>query len=171
MTSCNPMDCSLPGFSVLGIFQARTLEWVAISFSRGSSRPRDRARISCIAGRLCTTEPPGKPSYSWVKVITTGDGRRGKKGFRCVMGMVEVASTGSSGCSFAMNPSPTYCYPWMNPYLLNEGTALNFTDLGFYRNVCSHVFVLFWCAWLIKIHLRWLETFNIYLIQVLQVGI
>ena len=39
---CSPMDCSLPGSSVHGIFQARTLEWVAISFSSGSSRPRDR---------------------------------------------------------------------------------------------------------------------------------
>ena len=36
---CNPMDCSLPGFSVHGIFQARILEWVAISFSRRSSQP------------------------------------------------------------------------------------------------------------------------------------
>ena len=40
-TLCNPTDCSLPGFSVHEIFQARVLEWVAISFSRGSSRPRD----------------------------------------------------------------------------------------------------------------------------------
>ena len=38
---CDPMDCSLPGSSVYGIFQARVLEWVAISFSRGSSRPGD----------------------------------------------------------------------------------------------------------------------------------
>ena len=45
------MDCSLPGFSVHGIFQARVLEWVAISFSRGSSRPRDRTQVSCIVGR------------------------------------------------------------------------------------------------------------------------
>ena len=36
-TLCNPMDCSPPGFSIHGIFQARTLEWVAIAFSRGSS--------------------------------------------------------------------------------------------------------------------------------------
>ena len=36
-----PMDCSPPGFSIHGIFQARILEWVAISFSRGSSQPRD----------------------------------------------------------------------------------------------------------------------------------
>ena len=40
-TLSNPMDCSLPGSSVHGIFQARVLEWVAISFSRGSSWPRD----------------------------------------------------------------------------------------------------------------------------------
>ena len=53
-TLCNPMDCSLPGSSVHGIFQARVLEWVAISFSRGSSWPRDWTRISCIAGRRFT---------------------------------------------------------------------------------------------------------------------
>ena len=40
-----PMDCSLPGFSIHAIFQARGLEWVAISFSKGSSRPRDRTQV------------------------------------------------------------------------------------------------------------------------------
>ena len=40
-TLCDPMDCSPPGSSVHGIFQARVLEWVAISFSRGSSQPKD----------------------------------------------------------------------------------------------------------------------------------
>ena len=49
-TLCDPMDCSTSGFSVHGILQARILEWVAISFSRGSSRPRDRTQISCILG-------------------------------------------------------------------------------------------------------------------------
>ena len=53
-TLCDPMDCSPPGFSVHGIFQARVLEWVAISFSRGSSPPRDRTLVSCIAGRCFT---------------------------------------------------------------------------------------------------------------------
>ena len=48
------MDCSLPGSTIHGIFQARVLEWVAISFSRGSSWPRDRTQISCIAGRCLT---------------------------------------------------------------------------------------------------------------------
>ena len=50
-TLCNPMDYSLLGSSVHGIFQARVLEWVAISFSRGSSGPRDRTQVSHIAGR------------------------------------------------------------------------------------------------------------------------
>ena len=50
-TLCDPMDCSPPGSSVHGILQARILEWVAISFSRGSSQPRDQTQVSCIAGR------------------------------------------------------------------------------------------------------------------------
>ena len=45
------MDCSLPGSSIHGILQARVLEWVAIPFSRGSSQPRDRTRVSHIPGR------------------------------------------------------------------------------------------------------------------------
>ena len=56
--SLQPVDCSPPSSSVHGILQARILEWVAISFSRGSSRPRDRTQVSHIAGRcfnLCTT--------------------------------------------------------------------------------------------------------------------
>ena len=69
LTVCDPMDCSLSGSSVLGIFQARTLEWVAtISSSRGSSRPRDRtcsSCSSCTAGRIFTAELPGKQWY-WI---------------------------------------------------------------------------------------------------------
>ena len=52
--SWNPMDCSLPGYSVHGIFQARILEWVAISFSRRSSRPRDWTCISHLESRRFT---------------------------------------------------------------------------------------------------------------------
>ena len=59
-TLSDPIDRSLPGSSVHGIFQARVLEWVAISFSRGSSRPRDRTRVSHIPGTL-TSEPPATP--------------------------------------------------------------------------------------------------------------
>ena len=60
-TLCDPVDCSLPGFSVHGILQARILEWVTISFSRGSSRPRDRTRSLALEADTLTSEPPGKP--------------------------------------------------------------------------------------------------------------
>ena len=50
-TLCDPMDCSRLGSSIHGIFQARILEWVAISFSSGSSQPRDQTRVSFIVGR------------------------------------------------------------------------------------------------------------------------
>ena len=53
-TLCSPVDYSLPGSSIHGIFQARILEWVTISFSRRSSRPRDRTWVSLIVG-ICFT--------------------------------------------------------------------------------------------------------------------
>ena len=62
-----PVDCSPPSSSVHGILQARILEWGAISFSRGSSRPRDRTQVSHIAGRrfnLCTTIKNGVRYYN-----------------------------------------------------------------------------------------------------------
>ena len=66
---CDPKDCSLPGYSVHGISQARILKWIAMSFSRGSSQPRDRTKPGSLvspvlAGRFFTTEPPGKTNGS-----------------------------------------------------------------------------------------------------------
>ena len=46
---CNPMDCNSPGSSVHGILQARILEWVAMSSSRGSSQPRDQTGVCCVS--------------------------------------------------------------------------------------------------------------------------
>ena len=63
-TLCDPMNCSLPGSSVHGIFQTRVLEWVAISFSRRSSQPRDWTQISCIVGR-CFTIWATREVWSW----------------------------------------------------------------------------------------------------------
>ena len=63
------MDCSLPRSSVHGIFQARVLEWVAISFSRGSSPPRDQTWVSRIVGRRFTIEPPGKIKKNTADVL------------------------------------------------------------------------------------------------------
>ena len=58
LTLCDPMDCSLPGSSVLGILQTRILGWVASSFSRDQNF---FSCVSCIVGRFFTTVPPGKP--------------------------------------------------------------------------------------------------------------
>ena len=68
-----PMDYSLTGSSIHGIFQARILEWVAISFFRGSSRPRDRTQVSRIVGSRFTVwatrevpEPEFKSKILWL---------------------------------------------------------------------------------------------------------
>ena len=56
LTLCSLKNGSLPGSSVHSILQARTLEWVAISFSRGSSQLRDWTQVSCIAGKFFTAK-------------------------------------------------------------------------------------------------------------------
>ena len=75
-TLCDPMDCSPPGSSIYGIFQARILEWVAMSFSRGTSWPRDWTRVSCIVGRhfiiwatLASIKPHPLVSHTWPKTV------------------------------------------------------------------------------------------------------
>ena len=60
---CDPMDSSLPGSSLHGILQARILGWVAISFSRDSSQPRDQTPSPTIVGGFFTTEPQGNPLW------------------------------------------------------------------------------------------------------------
>ena len=59
------MDCSLPGSSVHGIFKARGLKWVAISFSSGSSQSRDQTQVSHIVADSLPSEPLGKSSCVW----------------------------------------------------------------------------------------------------------
>ena len=69
--SLQPMDYSPPSSSIHGILQARILEWVAISFSRGSSWPRDQTHISCVSctgSCFFTTVSPGKPRCGLAKV-------------------------------------------------------------------------------------------------------
>ena len=58
LTLCDPMDCSLPGSSLHGILQAKILEWVAISFSRGSSQPRIEPGSPTLQADALTSEPP-----------------------------------------------------------------------------------------------------------------
>ena len=60
---CDPMD-----YAVRGILQARILEWVAISFSRGSSQPRNQTQVSCIAGRFFTSWATREAHEYWVYI-------------------------------------------------------------------------------------------------------
>ena len=73
LTLCHPMDCSPPGSSVHGILQARILEWVAISFSGGSSQSRDWTWVSSIAGRFFTIWATRKWLPNFI-VLLTGHG-------------------------------------------------------------------------------------------------
>ena len=66
LTLCDPMDCSLLSSSVHGTLQARILEWIAFSFSRGTSQPRDRTRVSCITGRFFTIRATRELFYNVV---------------------------------------------------------------------------------------------------------
>jgi len=62
------MDCSLPGSSVHGILQARIIEWIAISFSKGSFRPRDQTRSPTLQADYAPSEPPGSPD--WLRMLS-----------------------------------------------------------------------------------------------------
>ena len=73
-TLCYSMDCSPPGSSILGVLQAKLLEWVAMP-SRSSSQCRDQTHVpwsSCIAGELFTAEPLGKSLWMWELDIKEG---------------------------------------------------------------------------------------------------
>ena len=63
LTLCEPMDHSLPGFSVHEISETRILEWVAVSFPGDLPRSGIESLSPALAGRFFITEPPGKPIY------------------------------------------------------------------------------------------------------------
>ena len=68
-TLCDPVDCSPPGSSVHGILQVRIPEWVAISFSRGSSRSRDWTQVSFVAGRRFNLWATREVSFTFRVII------------------------------------------------------------------------------------------------------
>ena len=89
-TLCNPMDCSLSGFSVHGILQARILEWVDFPFSRGSSQPRDQTQVSLIDS--LPSKPPGQPNNIGVgslsllqQIFPTQESNRGPQHCRWIL--------------------------------------------------------------------------------------
>ena len=112
LTLCSPMDCSLPGSSVRGISQAGILEWVAISFSKGSSQSRDQTQVSCIAGQLLTIwatreTKPIKQRLQWAFINTN------------LRGSSEQRETGLPGKKIPIcdvigcpPPEPSVSSPW-----------------------------------------------------------
>ena len=77
-TLYDPMDCRQPVSSFHGILQARLPEWVDISFSRGSSWPRNSIRAPCLAGGFFTAEPPGSLTREAVPPTSALPGREGR---------------------------------------------------------------------------------------------
>ena len=73
MPDCDHMDCSPPGSSVHGIFQARILEWVAIPFSRGSSSPRDWTPVSALQAYFLLSVPQGSPVHTKLPAVLQND--------------------------------------------------------------------------------------------------
>ena len=119
----------LQGSSVYGIFQARKLEWVAISFSRGSSLPWDRICVSYIAGGFFITEPPVNPvQFSSAQSCPTMD--CSKPGFSVHYQLPELMQTHIHWLGDASQPS----YPLSSP----SCPALNLTqNQGLFKSVSS----------------------------------
>ena len=101
-TLCNPMDCSLPGSSVHGTFQARILEWVAISFSRRSSQPRDRTQVSRVVGRHLT---------AWATGEVPGQKRERK------ISLLFINRGGGDACMYIAQPLLTDKTDWPVPLI------------------------------------------------------
>ena len=95
-THCNSMDCSLPGSSIRGIYQARIPEWVAISSSRGSSDPGVEPAslvFPALAGRFFTPEPPDEKQKP--KILSRG-GMNTQKNYRKQIFMIHITTVVSS---------------------------------------------------------------------------
>ena len=105
-TLCDHMDCRSSGSTVHGILQARIAEWIAISFSRGSSRPRDWTLVSCITGRLFTNWTTRKP-YKSLSICMYGENVcfscSKPQQFEFSSSSAKHCTWGSSGCDI--------CYP------------------------------------------------------------
>ena len=131
-TLCDPMDCSLPGSCVHGIFKARVLEWVAISFSRGSSRPRGRTWESWAVGRrFHRLSHQGSP----VTACRAGINSRHSLG-RVLWGLQRSVQAPTAGFAFRMCLLTTTFSSVWGLYLLKE-------SLCYWRQ--GHLQFLFYC--------------------------
>ena len=92
LTLCDPMDCTLPGSPVHGISQARTVEWIAISFFRGTSQPKDQTQVSCNGRILYHQRHLGSPSCMHTSTL-----KNNFRGFTCPFKLI---CGPSRGCLF-----------------------------------------------------------------------
>ena len=118
-TLCDPMDCSPPCSSVHRISQARILEWVAISFSRGFSRPKDWTRVSGIAGRRFTVWATRESQEYWSGLLFPPPGNLPDPGIKprsavspaSPGGLLTTSATSTLQFSSVAQACPTLCDP------------------------------------------------------------
>ena len=116
---CDPMDCSLPGSSVSGVFQARILEWVAVPFSRESSDPGMQPvplLSPALAGRFFTTSATWEVLYYTQYVLTETDPLIGTYGIVLATFLAPESITVKAGVSVAPEAHPKNCLSvWYYP--------------------------------------------------------
>ena len=101
LTLCSLMNCSLPGSSVPGIFQARILERVVMSYFRGSNRPRDQTRISSfsIFGRFFTTSVTWEASLDLIDEKYFSSSSQSNKRHRKINGFSQLRTESQESLS------------------------------------------------------------------------
>ena len=122
LTLCKPIDCSLPGFSVCGIFQARVQEWIAISFSRDLPDPGIEPGSPALQADTLPAEPPGKPNMEKTVMLGKIEGkrRRGWQRMRWLDGITDWMDMSyhfhfSLSCTGEGNGNPLQCSCLENP--------------------------------------------------------
>ena len=124
-TLCDPMDCSPPVSFVHEIFQARILEWVAISFSRGSSQLRNRTQVFCTAGRFFT---------NWATVCIEKEKKYRQFVSSCRLREIKVSGT----CSVY----PPFGDPWPSCLLPSQGLTRLRDWACTHVHTCTHLWYI-----------------------------
>ena len=128
LTLCDPLNCSPPGSSLHGILQARVLEWVAISFYRGSSWPRDWTQVSYIAGRFFTLWATRK-AVSWLKWDRGYPPCKDEHRVKCLISIGSYYVWEDPVCKLSSGITSTSGMetegPWTGPYFLTSFPLLS----------------------------------------------
>ena len=125
--------CSLSGSSIHGIFQARVLEWIAISFSRGSSRPRNRTLVSYIAGRHFTIRATREVSYNCNEQIFAKTGNIFNSILTCLLHFSKYASCSNRLCKCILRSKGIKIKSNMGSHCTEKGLHTEKTEV-----LCMH---------------------------------